>query len=74
LAFDLFSLFLIQIPQQNYPVMKKVILMGSLCLALGMASCKTYCPAYNYATVETPAQENTSADAPAEVAAEVANS
>ncbi|WP_181163677.1 hypothetical protein [Pontibacter mangrovi] len=37
--------------------MKKVILMGSLCLALGMASCKTYCPAYNYASVETKAQE-----------------
>ena len=28
--------------------MKRVLAVGSLCLALGMASCKTYCPAYNY--------------------------
>lgn len=41
----------------NYYIMKKVILLGSLCLAMGMASCKTYCPAYNYASVETPALE-----------------
>jgi hypothetical protein len=74
LAFNLFNLFLIHIPPKNYPVMKKLILMGSLCLALGMASCKTYCPAYNYANVETPAQENTSADTPAEVAADEARS
>lgn len=32
--------------------MKRVLAVGSLCLALGMASCKTYCPAYNYASVE----------------------
>ncbi|MFD1188206.1 hypothetical protein [Pontibacter rugosus] len=37
--------------------MKKVILMGAVCLALGMASCKTYCPAYDYTKVETPKQE-----------------
>ncbi|CAM3439305.1 hypothetical protein POKO110462_02835 [Pontibacter korlensis] len=49
--------------------MKKVILMGSLCLALGMASCKTYCPAYNYASVENQAQEKTAVTASAEVQA-----
>ncbi|GAB3197421.1 hypothetical protein GCM10027293_11900 [Pontibacter aydingkolensis] len=37
---------------QNDCNMKRVLAVGSLCLALGMASCKTYCPAYNYATVE----------------------
>jgi len=37
--------------------MKKVFLLGSLCLALGITSCKTYCPAYNYAQVEKSAQE-----------------
>ncbi|GAA4428495.1 hypothetical protein GCM10023188_12730 [Pontibacter saemangeumensis] len=54
--------------------MKKVILMGSMCLALGMASCKTYCPAYNYATVETSAQETETAVAPVQKTAEVSNS
>ena len=55
--------------------MKKVILMGSLCLALGMASCKTYCPAYNYSKVEkTPAQEVKTAAAPMQEAAAVVNS
>ncbi|WP_181885053.1 hypothetical protein [Pontibacter diazotrophicus] len=52
--------------------MKKVILLGSLCLALGVSSCKTYCPAYNYATVETPAQEEAPATTPANEATEVA--
>ncbi|WP_170866198.1 hypothetical protein [Pontibacter flavimaris] len=46
--------------------MKKVILMGSLCLAMGMASCKTYCPAYNYAKVEKSAQEKVVVTASAE--------
>ena len=55
-------------------VMKKVILLGSLCLALGMASCKTYCPAYNYAQVETPVQEEVKAATPAEKATEIARS
>ena len=32
--------------------MKRVLAVGALCLALGMASCKTYCPAYNHAKVE----------------------
>jgi len=32
--------------------MKKALAVGSLFLALGMASCKTYCPAYNYAKAE----------------------
>lgn len=32
--------------------MKKILAVGGLCLALGMASCKTYCPAYNYSQVE----------------------
>jgi hypothetical protein len=50
----------------KYNIMKKVILMGSLCLALGMASCKTYCPAYNYATVENTAQEKAPVTASAE--------
>ena len=55
--------------------MKKVLLMGSLCLALGMASCKTYCPAYNYSKVEkTPAQEVKTAAAPMQKAADVVNS
>ncbi|MFD3000572.1 hypothetical protein ACFS7Z_09390 [Pontibacter toksunensis] len=54
--------------------MKKVILLGSLCLALGMASCKTYCPAYNYAQVETPAQDEVKAATPAEEATDVAKS
>ncbi|MFT2009501.1 hypothetical protein ACMA1I_12555 [Pontibacter sp. 13R65] len=27
--------------------MRKLVLYGTLCLALGMASCKTYCPAYS---------------------------
>ncbi|WP_202915877.1 hypothetical protein [Pontibacter pamirensis] len=54
--------------------MKKVILFGSLCLALGMASCKTYCPAYNYATVEKPAQQEVTATTPAGEATDVAKS
>ncbi|MHA6247253.1 hypothetical protein ACXYMU_04895 [Pontibacter sp. CAU 1760] len=32
--------------------MKKVMIAGVLFLSLGMASCKTYCPAYNLASVE----------------------
>ncbi|MDX5420809.1 MAG: hypothetical protein LPK07_11485 [Hymenobacteraceae bacterium] len=43
-------------------MMKKVIAVGSLCLALGMASCKTYCPAYNYAKVETDAKMKVTAE------------
>ena len=37
--------------------MKKLLVFGTLCLAMGMASCKTYCPAYNYnlGNVENPA-------------------
>ena len=54
--------------------MKKVILLGSLCLVLGMSSCKTYCPAYNYAKVETQAQEEVVATAPANEATDVAKS
>ncbi|GAB3526535.1 hypothetical protein GCM10027443_01750 [Pontibacter brevis] len=54
--------------------MKKVILLGSLCLALGMASCKTYCPAYNYAQVETPAQEEGTATNSVAEATDVAKS
>ncbi|MBJ6118859.1 hypothetical protein JAO76_11680 [Pontibacter sp. BT310] len=36
--------------------MKKLLVFGTLCLAMGMASCKTYCPAYNYnlGNVENP--------------------
>ena len=39
--------------------MKKFLVFGTLCLAMGMASCKTYCPAYNYnlGKVEEPAKE-----------------
>lgn len=29
--------------------MKKLLLFGTFCLALSLGSCKTYCPAYNYA-------------------------
>jgi hypothetical protein len=32
--------------------MKKLAAFGALILALGMTSCKTYCPAYNFASVE----------------------
>ncbi|WP_299757823.1 hypothetical protein [uncultured Pontibacter sp.] len=54
--------------------MKKVILLGSLCLAMGITSCKTYCPAYNYATVENPAQEKATVTASAnEVATDKAS-
>ncbi|WP_157593613.1 hypothetical protein [Pontibacter actiniarum] len=54
--------------------MKKVILMGTLCLALGMASCKTYCPAYNYAKVENPVKGKTTGATSAEKATEQVNS
>lgn len=54
--------------------MKKAILMGTLCLALGMASCKTYCPAYNYATVENPVKEKAPVTASAEKPADKVNS
>ncbi|WP_157578044.1 hypothetical protein [Pontibacter akesuensis] len=39
--------------------MKKGILVGAVCLALGMASCKTYCPAYGYEKTETQKVEQT---------------
>ncbi|MCC9167147.1 hypothetical protein [Pontibacter harenae] len=35
--------------------MRKLFAFGALFLALGVSSCKTYCPAYSYA----PAQKNT---------------
>ncbi|WP_242928484.1 hypothetical protein [Pontibacter vulgaris] len=36
--------------------MKKLLVFGTLCLALGVSSCKTYCPAYNYAKHEPAAK------------------
>ncbi|WP_187264289.1 hypothetical protein [Pontibacter beigongshangensis] len=48
--------------------MKKLVLYGTLCLAMGMASCKTYCPAYGSAQPDTNAAPETvivSATAPA---------
>lgn len=54
--------------------MKKIILMGTVCLAMGMASCKTYCPAYNYAKVETPSNEQVKVAGSAESATDKANS
>ncbi|WP_242920554.1 hypothetical protein [Pontibacter liquoris] len=45
--------------------MKKVFILGAVCLALGTASCKTYCPAYNYAQADT----HTKAKAPVAVTA-----
>ncbi|WP_439881878.1 hypothetical protein ACSX1A_01705 [Pontibacter sp. MBLB2868] len=48
--------------------MKRVLAVGCLCLALGMASCKTYCPAYNYAKVEKNTKANLAPDAPKEAA------
>lgn len=46
--------------------MKRVLAVGSLFLALGMASCKTYCPAYNYAQVESDAKDTVATDATVE--------
>lgn len=43
--------------------MKRVLAVGSLCLALGMASCKTYCPAYNYAKTDTASKTTVTTDA-----------
>ena len=37
--------------------MKKLLAFGILCLALGASSCKTYCPAYNYASVDTQTEQ-----------------
>lgn len=41
--------------------MKKLAAFGALFLVMGMSSCKTYCPAYNFASVEVqkaPASDN----------------
>lgn len=38
--------------------MKKLAAFGALVLALGMTSCKTYCPAYNYASVKVSSEQN----------------
>jgi hypothetical protein len=46
------KILLFDINIQNTINMRRVLAVGSLCLALGMASCKTYCPAYNYAKIE----------------------
>ncbi|WP_158607214.1 hypothetical protein [Pontibacter oryzae] len=54
--------------------MKKVILMGTLCLALGMASCKTYCPAYSYAKDKNPVKETTAVASSSEQATDKVNS
>lgn len=57
-----------------YNNMKKVILMGTLCLALGMGSCKTYCPAYSYATDKNPVKATKTVAPSAEQATDKANS
>jgi hypothetical protein len=38
--------------------MKKLAAFGALILVMGMTSCKTYCPAYNYASVEVSSDQN----------------
>ncbi|MBD1398762.1 hypothetical protein H9Q13_16430 [Pontibacter sp. JH31] len=45
--------------------MKKLAAFGAFILVLGMTSCKTYCPAYNYASVEV-SEQNAPATAKAE--------
>jgi hypothetical protein len=40
----------------KYFTMKKLAAFGAFILALGMTSCKTYCPAYNFASVEVSEQ------------------
>ncbi|MFD2246995.1 hypothetical protein [Pontibacter ruber] len=52
--------------------MKKLFVFGALGLALGMSSCKTYCPAYNYVKVDVKPEQN--ATATAFTTAEKANS
>lgn len=42
--------------------MKKLAAFGALILALGMTSCKTYCPAYNFASVEVSGQNAPASD------------
>ncbi|WP_018478356.1 hypothetical protein [Pontibacter roseus] len=37
--------------------MKKLAAFGAFILALGMTSCKTYCPAYNFASVEVQTEQ-----------------
>ncbi|RIJ34110.1 hypothetical protein D1627_17290 [Pontibacter oryzae] len=59
---------------KHYNNMKKVILMGTLCLALGMASCKTYCPAYSYAKDKNPVKETTAVASSSEQATDKVNS
>ncbi|WP_347156405.1 hypothetical protein [Pontibacter chitinilyticus] len=54
--------------------MKKVFFLGAVCLALGMASCKTYCPAYNYAKLDTTAKAKVPAAATATKTIDKANS
>lgn len=48
--------------------------MGTFILALGMASCKTYCPAYNYANVEAPVKAKVTAAAVADETVDLAKS
>jgi hypothetical protein len=42
----------------KYFTMKKLAAFGAFILALGMTSCKTYCPAYNFASVEVQSEQN----------------
>ncbi|SIR20832.1 hypothetical protein SAMN05421545_2694 [Pontibacter lucknowensis] len=46
----------------NYIIMKKLAAFGAFILALGMTSCKTYCPAYNFASVEVSEQNAPATD------------
>jgi hypothetical protein len=43
-------------------IMKKLAAFGAFILALGMTSCKTYCPAYNFASVEVSEQNAPASD------------
>lgn len=54
--------------------MKKVLFLGAVCLTLGMASCKTYCPAYSYAKPDKQAKVSASAAVATDKTADSANS
>ncbi|MBF9255339.1 hypothetical protein I2I11_18725 [Pontibacter sp. 172403-2] len=54
--------------------MKKVFFLGVVCLALGMASCKTYCPAYSYAKPDKQTKTTVSAAVATDKTADRANS
>lgn len=52
--------------------MRKVFYLGAVCLVVGISSCKTHCPAYNYAKLDSQAQENLAPNAQTETATKTA--